>query len=148
MAPVVDGLASYVVPPIDDSVVLAYHLAFSRYDQSVGVHPQADRPIRERCGDAVARPVEGNQAGRGYTFGVLHEAVKRRRRRHQEGFFLSPDISDSARQLAVGNLLPQCLAPDLEPIVELGQCRERRNGLPEAMAGITHILFDLPLLPA
>ncbi|CDZ64847.1 Hypothetical protein NGAL_HAMBI2605_66050 [Neorhizobium galegae bv. orientalis] len=61
MPPVIIRQRRFVVA---DPLMLTYDIALGCNDQSLGIDPQADGPVRNRCRHAVAVPFEGDHACR------------------------------------------------------------------------------------
>ncbi|MNL14608.1 hypothetical protein D3C87_1355570 [compost metagenome] len=80
----------------NDTLMLAEDIALGRNDQSLGINPQADGPVRKRCRHTVAVPFEGDQACRRDALALLDEAVKHGGERHQCCPLISPNIRDRA----------------------------------------------------
>ena len=106
MPPVIDRSPAGMMGSIDDPAVLAHELTLGGDHDPIGVNPQADRAVGERCRHAVARTLEVHEAGWRYPLGVLDEAVERPTRRHQTGELGGVDIGDGAGQHAVLDLRP------------------------------------------
>ncbi|MNU04501.1 hypothetical protein D3C72_2489410 [compost metagenome] len=65
-----------------DPRVFAEDIALGCNDQSLGINPQADGPVRKRRRHAVAITLEGDQACRRDALALLDEAVKHRGQCH------------------------------------------------------------------
>src|SRR3989344_5729967 len=148
VAPVVPCLARTMVVTLDQALVLAHDLAFGGNHQAIRVDPQAHGSVGEWRRHAVAVALEVDQAGGRDSLRVLNKAIEGTRYRHQGSPLRGPDIRNGTRQLAVLDLVPQGHTTLLKPIIELHKAREWRHDLPQAMAGIAHVLLHLALLPA
>ncbi len=93
----IDGAARDIVRALDDTGVLAHDLPLRHHDDPVGVNPQADRPVGERGGDAVAVALEVHETSRRHALGMLDEPVERPSQRHQTCPLLSMHVGDAAR---------------------------------------------------
>lgn len=63
MTPVVDRLACTVVIALNDPLVLAEQLPFSRHNQPTGIDTQANGPVGVWSRDTLAVALKVNQAG-------------------------------------------------------------------------------------
>jgi hypothetical protein len=127
---------------LDHPPVLADDLPLGCDDEPVGVDPQADRAVGKRRRDAVAVPLEADQAGRRHPLALLDEAVKRRRCLHQGRLLQRPDLRDGPRQRAMRRALPQLDAALLEPGVQCRQVGEIRHQLQDQVARMPHTFFS------
>ncbi len=64
MPPVIDRSPAGMMRSIDDPAVLAQDLPLGGDHDSIGVNPQADRAVGERCRHAVAHALEAHETGR------------------------------------------------------------------------------------
>ena len=127
--------------------MLAQDLAFSHDEDPLRVDPQADRAVRERGRHAVAVALEVHEARRGHALGLLDKAVKGSPQSHQARNLAGMRIGHAARNDAMHDLAPLGDALPFEPGIQAIEIREVRQWLPQAPAGILHVLLDLPLLP-
>ncbi len=130
MAPVINCSPGQVMGAFADPRMFTQDLSFRGDDNPLRVSTHADRPIGEGDWHAVAFALQVNETGRRHAFGVLDEAVKRPRRRHEVRCFLRPDIGDGSRQEAVSDLLPQFDAAPFQPGVQGVHIRKGRRRLP------------------
>jgi len=106
MPPVIDRLAA-VVSVIKDSRVLRDDFPFRRDDDPVGIHAQADGPMRVRDRYAIGVTVEVRQTGRRHPFDAFHKTIKRAGQQHQLDVLFFPAICDhAARLLRVSQFRP------------------------------------------
>ena len=135
----------------DDLAVLAD-------DDPIGVGPYIHRLPHGTCGDAVLVVVEAHQAGLGHRrFGRM-EAVEGAAVVHQGGPLLvlprawTRDLEHFphclARDRRMRTLLGILNAAIHQPLVDLGIRPAARDGHEQAAAHVTHLLLDLPFLPA
>ena len=146
--PVIDGLPRSFMRPAEDALMLAYDLAFCRDDQPIRIDPEADRSIGEGGRDAIAVPLQMDETGRRYPFGVFDKSIERPRDWHESLSLFCPDIGNGAAHLAMRCHCPECLATLFQPVIQGIQRGKARDGLPEPVASILDVLLDLPLLPA
>ena len=132
----------------DDLAVLAD-------DDPIGIGPHVHRPPDRAGGDAVLVVVKAHQTGlRHRRFGRM-EAVEGAAVVHQERALLLEHlphrlVRDRRMRTLLGVLARGAHddAPILKPRVDLGIRPAARDGHEQAAAHVTHLLLDLPFLPA
>ena len=147
MTPVIN-CPPMAVRAIDDALMFADDLTFGDNDDAIRINTQADRPVGEGSRHAVTVAVKVNKTGRRDALAVVHKAVKSRRQRHKRRFFALPDIKNRARLASMGNLAPEFLTTTFKPIVQGFKGWKTGRDLPEPMAGVSDVLFNLTLLPS
>jgi hypothetical protein len=131
----------------EEATMLADDLPLGDDGDAFRIHSNADRAIGERRRHAVAIAFQVDQAGRRDALGVFDEAVEWPGKLHQAPRFFGPGVGDGARVRAVWRQRPQFPTSRLQPVVQRRQGGEVGRGLPEPMARILDVLFDLPFLP-